>query len=153
MSGKYSIFQIANWFLAKENMPHKKLQKLCYYAVAWGYALFDAPITAEPVFEAWIHGPVSVSLYQKYRDYAPWVNLTPDFDYKNVFDDDTEDLLESVWLTYGEDSGNSLEVLTHKELPWINARTGFKPLEYCTNPINTDDMKNYYRSIYSGGDS
>ena len=27
--GKYSIFDVANWFLSKESMTHKKLQKLC----------------------------------------------------------------------------------------------------------------------------
>lgn len=35
MEGKYSIFDIAGWFLEKEPMPHKRLQKLCYYALAW----------------------------------------------------------------------------------------------------------------------
>lgn len=36
---KYSVFDVANWFLAHETMMHKKLQKLCYYAQAWFYAL------------------------------------------------------------------------------------------------------------------
>ena len=34
-NAKYSVFEIANWFLLKESMSHKKLQKLCYYAQAW----------------------------------------------------------------------------------------------------------------------
>ena len=36
---KYNIFDIANWFLSKESMPQKKLQKLCYYAKAWSLVL------------------------------------------------------------------------------------------------------------------
>ena len=39
--GKYSVFDIANWFLTKGQMTHKKLQKLCYYAKAWYLALYD----------------------------------------------------------------------------------------------------------------
>ncbi len=34
-----NIFDVADWFLSKEAMPHKKLQKLCYYYKAWGLAL------------------------------------------------------------------------------------------------------------------
>ena len=29
------ITDVANWFLLKEDMSHKKIQKLCYYAEAW----------------------------------------------------------------------------------------------------------------------
>lgn len=34
-----SVFDIANWFLTKEAMTPKKLQKLVYYYFAWGQAL------------------------------------------------------------------------------------------------------------------
>ena len=37
--GRYSVYEIADWFLNKGNMTQKKLQKLCYYAQAWCYAL------------------------------------------------------------------------------------------------------------------
>jgi uncharacterized phage-associated protein len=150
---QYRVFDIANWFLSKEHMTHKKLQKICYYAVAWGFALLDSSITTEPLFEAWVHGPVSPLLYQKYKSDVPWLELKPDDNFKNNFDGNTEHLLESVWLTYGEDSGYSLEVSTHLELPWIKARSGRDADEHCNNPIDIDDMKEYYRSIYAGGDA
>ena len=38
-AGRYSIYEIADWFLNKGPMTQKKLQKLCYYAQAWNYAL------------------------------------------------------------------------------------------------------------------
>ncbi len=31
---RYSVYDIANWFLLKQEMTHKKLQKLCYYSQA-----------------------------------------------------------------------------------------------------------------------
>ena len=149
---KYDIFDIANWFLTKENMAHKKLQKICYYAVAWGYALLKRPICANDEFQAWEHGPVSLLLYDKYKGNA-WVELQPDCDYATLFDNVTEDLLESIWLTYGEQTGNALEALTHSELPWIKARGSSGAVDKCTAPIDIKDMEDFYMSIYTGGDA
>jgi uncharacterized phage-associated protein len=154
MGRQYSIFDIANWFLSKEPMNHKKLQKLCYYAVAWGYALLDRSIVKEDeaCFEAWVHGPVSPILYQKYKGNPYWIILEPDQDYINEFDYEIEDHLESTWLTYKDDTGNSLEALSHIELPWKNARKGLDPFINSNNMISIEDMKEYYRSIYTGGE-
>ena len=58
----FTIFDIANWFLSKEGMTHKKLQKLCYYAQAWYLALYKNKLI-DGYFEAWVHGPVNSSLY------------------------------------------------------------------------------------------
>lgn len=30
-----TVFDVAEWFLSKESMTNKKLQKLCCYAQAW----------------------------------------------------------------------------------------------------------------------
>jgi uncharacterized phage-associated protein len=55
-------------------------------------------------------------------------------------------------MTYGDESANELEVLSHSEPPWINARRGCAPGERCSREIDIDDMKEYYRSIYDGDD-
>ena len=36
-----TIFDVANYFRSKEEMTHKKLQKLVYYAYAWYIALYN----------------------------------------------------------------------------------------------------------------
>ena len=59
--GKYSVFDVANWFLMKGDMTHKKLQKLCYYAQAWAYALKGYRLE-DTDYQAWVHGPVSPAL-------------------------------------------------------------------------------------------
>ena len=69
----YTVLDVAQWFLAKEPMTHKKLQKLCYYAQAWHLALLNEPLFNENV-EAWIHGPVIPALYAKYADYG-WSDI------------------------------------------------------------------------------
>lgn len=146
MKTQATIQDIADWFLVKEPMTHKKLQKLCYYAVAWGWTLMDKSIARNDEFQAWVHGPVSPTLYTKYRDNG-WNNLPQS---RKVVDlpEDIVQLLESVWVTYGDKGGNELEALSHKESPWIKARKDSSDFEPSTEPISSDDMKSYYRSIY-----
>lgn len=144
-----SIFDVANWFLAKEKMTHKKLQKLCYYAQAWSYAIQPEPLT-DAVFEAWVHGPVCRTLFNKYHDYG--FDYLPYLDAAPVFDKATEDFLSSVWITYGANTANALEALTHTELPWQAARAGLAPDEPSSRPISPDIMRDFYRSIYIGGE-
>ena len=145
-----SIYDIANWFLYKESMTHKKLQKLCYYAYAWNYALRNSLLVNDTEFQAWIHGPVSPELYSKYQGNG-W-NTLPQPSTKPDIDDQTEELLDSVWETYGGLSGNSLEVLTHNEPPWKKARLGSKSNEPSKAIIEKEDMRSYYLSIYEGSD-
>lgn len=153
MNKEYSVFDIASWFLCKESMTPKKLQKLCYYAQAWSNALLKKDILNDTKFEAWAHGPVSPELFSKYREYK-W-NMIPKEEEHITLDEQTDDLLESVWITYGEKSANELEALTHTEMPWRMARNraGASEGERCNELISADDMANYYRSIYVGDQS
>lgn len=150
-NARYSILEIANWFLHKESMSHKKLQKLCYYAQAWFYTLKDFRLT-DAIFEAWVHGPVSPVLYDKFKSFGYHKIKLVGVYTPHIEEDDLE-LLESVWETYGDHTGNALEALTHSEQPWIEARKGYLPTESCNVPISVESMKKYYASIYSGGDA
>lgn len=127
-------------------MPHKKLQKLCYYAVAWHYALYDSILVDDDKFEAWVHGPVSSTLWFDYKDYG-WAPI-PQLDEKPAFDIDTEDFLQIVYNTYGEFSGHKLEGMTHDEEPWKEARKGLDENKPSNNPIDPEIMKRYYKYIY-----
>lgn len=110
--GLFDVRDIANWFLNKEPMSHKKLQKLCYYAQAWFYTLSDEKLINDD-FKAWVHGPVSPILYQHYKG-SGWSKLNLSDDAKlPQLTTEQEELLESVWLTYGDMTANALEVLTH----------------------------------------
>lgn len=148
---KYSVFEVANWFLLKESMTHKKLQKLCYYAQAWFYTLRDMRLM-DTTFEAWVHGPVSPVLYDKFKAFG-YHNIKLAGEYVSRIEEDDVELLESVWKTYGDHTGNALEALSHSEQPWIEARVGYAPNERCNIPISVATMKKYYASIYSGGDA
>ena len=116
-SGKYSVYEIANWFLKKGEMTHKKLQKLCYYAQAWCYALKGYRLE-DTDYQAWVHGPVSPVLWERFKGFG-YDSIRIKGNVKLTIEPDDISLLEDVWDTYGEQTGNSLETLTHRETPWI----------------------------------
>jgi len=142
----YNIIDLGKWFLNKSSMSHKKVQKLCYYAVAWHYALYDSKLVESDYFEAWVHGPVSPIIWNEYKGYG-WTPI-PKIDEKIEFDCDTEEFLEIVLNTYDEYSGHQLEALTHEEEPWQEARNGLEDCKPSNNLINPATMGKYYRSIY-----
>ena len=142
-----TIFDVADWFLSKEAMTPKKLQKLCYYYKAWGLALYDEDLLPDSKFEAWIHGPVNPALYQRYIGYV-WQEIPQKADNSELFNDKEMEVLESVWLTYGEMTANALEAQTHVELPWRKARVGLDDFDKSKNLINNNDMRDYYLKLY-----
>ena len=142
-----TIFNVADWFLSREAMPPKKLQKLCYYYKAWGLALYDKDLLPEAKFEAWIHGPVNPELYSKYKGYL-WRDIPQVKENSKNFTMPEMELLQTIWNTYGGMSANALEVQTHIEAPWRKARGNISEFETCTTAIKNDDMKFYYRELY-----
>lgn len=137
-----SIYEVAKYFLTRESMTHKKLQKLCYFAQAWYLANYGVPLVPNR-FEAWVHGPVSPDLYSKYRGWGweqiPMVNQEVFFSNEAV-----RSFLDNVYNTYGSYDADNLERITHSEMPWQKARQGCAPGVYSRNPISLNDMKNYY---------
>lgn len=138
-----TVFDVANWFLSKQPMTHKKLQKLCYYAQAWNLALHGEALIAED-FEAWVHGPVCRELYYKYSDRG-WAEIQQASPYEGTaFTDKEIQLLDAVQRTYGDFSGDDLESFTHNEDPWMNQRLGLDPWVLSNKIISIDDMREYY---------
>ena len=94
-------------------------------------------------FEAWVHGPVSPDLYNKYRDWG-WENI-PMYRSEVLFEDeDTKSFLDEVYKVYGDYNADELEKITHREDPWKNARKGIPLGAYSRNPILLSDMREYY---------
>ena len=145
-----NIDNVIKFFLSKEAMSPKKLQKLLYYAYSWTLALLNdskddlrTKLFDERI-EAWVHGPVIPSVYVKYKDYG-WDEIPQEnsFD-SNVFAADVLDVLEQVWTVYGNMNGNKLEAICHRETPWINARAGIPPFEASHAIIKDSDIFEYY---------
>ncbi|UZO81241.1 DUF4065 domain-containing protein [Aquimarina sp. ERC-38] len=133
----------------------KKLQKLVYYVEAWHLVHFDSELIDEN-FEAWVHGPVVPELYQDLKQFGyndiQIINDELDSSEERIKkvakeNDLTENqiqLIYSVLNKYGTLSSFELEMLTHSEQPWIEARKDFPPHERCTNVIPKNRMKEFY---------
>ena len=150
---KATVYNVADWFLAKESMTPKKLQKIVYYAYAWVLTLMSENKEYVTLFdddfaEAWVHGPVFPKLYQKYKKYG-WNEIEKNTAEVFNFGADVNDILEQVWTVYGEYNGNQLESITHQEEPWIRAREGCSIMEPCETIIKDVDIYNYYSAKVS----
>lgn len=140
-----SIYDAAKYFLSKESMSHLKLQKMCYYAQAWSCALKKEPIFQES-FQAWVHGPVSYSLYSKYKQWG-WYNIPQYCGDLLDIQEECRTFLDKIYALYGDYSGSQLEQLTHNEDPWKNARMGYDENAYCSIVIKEKDMAQYYSNL------
>ena len=152
-----TLERLAQWFLSMSSMSNKKLQKLCYYAYCWYIVFFNDieliskenegnihVLCSEP-FQAWIHGPVSPQLYQRYKKYG-WHEI-PKVDFKPVVEDELESLFLQVWEAYGSFTADELEAISHNEFPWKNARQGISSGEACSNVISNYDILQYYSQL------
>ena len=130
----------------KNNKPinNKKLQKLVYYAQAW-YVTFIEEKLFDDVIEAWVHGPAVRNLYRKYKKYG-FEAITDNVDENiiNTIPAKTKSILDSVWDAYGKLDADYLEILTHSEEPWLEARNKLAPHESSSNEISLDTMKKFY---------
>lgn len=125
-----------------------KLQKLVYYAQAWNLAIKNRPLFTGR-FQAWVHGPVSRELYDRFAAtkslYSPVLesDVRVGFDPNSVNPEDRAHI-NVVLEVYAEFSGSQLEEMTHQEDPWMAARIGFEPGQRCENEIDEDLMREYY---------
>lgn len=141
---KESIFEVAKFFLSIESMNHKKLQKLCYYAQAWHLGIYKVGLM-NTYFEAWVHGPVSPELYERYRDWGG-LRITGTQSVANLRKE-TKDFLEKIYTLYGRYSADALEEFTHNESPWQDARKGLGADVPCKNIISEESMQKYYSKL------
>lgn len=145
---------VADFFLSKEELSPKKIQKLVYYSYAWFLATNNDTVESGDAItnklfketpEAWLHGPVFRSLYEKYKTYG-WRKVekgkAPKIDNKDIVE-----FLEKIWATFGEYSADALEYMTHQETPWINARREEKSLQSTNNKISDLDIYVFYNSL------
>ncbi|MFW2490265.1 Panacea domain-containing protein [Clostridium chromiireducens] len=145
--GELDAENVALYFLSKESMSNKKLQKLCYYAQAWYYAFYDEGLFYQDI-EAWVHGPVVKDIYNRYKDNKWKLIDKVSIHSVNGINDEIAEFLDDVYDKYGEFDGDDLEALTHSELPWQEARKGLEEWQPSNNIINPVTMSDYYWRKY-----
>ncbi len=142
-----SCLDIANYFiwLANETgsfISNLKLQKLVYYAQAWHLALREKPLFEED-FQAWIHGPVILVLYQKYKAFR-WQPILKDTEMQ--LPDNVVKFLDEVAQEYFACNAYELEQMTHVEDPWNRARGNLPPDVPSNAIIKKEWMREYYKA-------
>jgi uncharacterized phage-associated protein len=141
--------EIANFLLAEcrergENLTNLKLQKLLYYADAWNLALYDRELFTEE-FQAWVHGPVLVSQYHRFKQYK-WQPITEDVAKPELPEALAKHLSEIVDV-FGSENAVALELMTHRERPWIEARGDTPETEPSNVRISKVTTRDYYRTL------
>ncbi len=143
---------ISDYLLAEcrdrgENLTNLKLQKLLFYADAWHLALRDTTLFPEN-FKAWVHGPVLTSQYHRFKENR-WASITQDVARPELPQELASHLNEIVDV-FGCETAVALELMTHQEMPWLEARGDLPPTEPSSAPISKETMKQFYRSFKDG---
>lgn len=125
-----ATISVANYFIGKAqqegtSLTPMKLLKLVYIAHGWALGLYQTPLIAEEV-QAWKYGPVVPSVYHDFRHYGRGhiERQKPVFTNGEVFvptvtDQETQQLLDSVWNAYRQLDGLQLSDITHRpNTPW-----------------------------------
>jgi uncharacterized phage-associated protein len=133
---------------AGETLNQLKLQKLMYYVQAWHLA-FQGSCLFDGKFQAWVHGPVSRELYDRFAGSKSLYSeitrqeVRQEFDMDAVLSDGAAHI-DPVLEVYGGLTGSQLEEMTRCEDPWIKARAGCRPSERCENEISESLMAEFY---------
>src|SRR5262245_51603848 len=116
-----NVLDVAAYLLEKHGpMTAMKLQKLVYYAQAWSLVWDEKALFAEKIF-AWANGPVVRRLYDAHRGRFKLRDGDIAGDPEKLTAQQRE-TADAVLKYYGDKSAQWLSDLTHRELPWRDAR-------------------------------
>jgi uncharacterized phage-associated protein len=134
------------WKAKKDNktITNKKLQKLLYYSQAWNLVFNNKPLFKDKI-EAWVHGPTIRAVYRNFKQfgYEPIQKAVKDEEVSCI-NPKIRQLLDEIWRVYGKHEAQYLELLTHNEGPWQEAREGLTNSEASNNEISLNTMKSFY---------
>jgi uncharacterized phage-associated protein len=146
-------------------ISHLKLQKVMYYIQGWFSAYYpDSPVFDE-LPEAWVNGPVYVSIYDKFKDQISIrsdLSTLPAYASLNIeevnfsefdFTEDQLQLLDKILGHYTNLSDGELVSATHSEKPWQTARIGLKSFQRSNNTITYESISSYFSEWKSKADS
>jgi len=158
-TAKIDVITLAEYILCRlGEMSHLKLQKLIYMIEGYHLAYFGGDSLIEDDFQAWTHGPVCRRVFDILKDKSI---LYGDVKYvqnegeelpqdilKRTLSSEQMELIDDVLSLYKDESGMSLESITHKQTPWINARKGLPYYAKCNNVISKEEMRQYFNTLF-----
>lgn len=147
--GKHTAMQVSEWLLSYNRMmvdekgaqfiSNKKLQRLLYYAQGCFLAITGSPLFNDNIV-AWEYGPVVECVWKKYKKFEDnGIVFEEDFDH-TLFTDKENDILEEVYLEFGQFSTWKLNDMSRQELPWKNTERN--------HAISIDVIKKFFENEY-----
>ena len=141
-----NVFDVAAYILENKGpMTAMKLQKLVYYAQAWSLVWDEEPLFPERI-EAWANGPVVPELYNALRGRFKVGPGAMAGDPRSL-SKPQRDTVNAVLRFYGDRTSQWLSDLTHREDPWLEARSGLAEGERGSTEITHAAMAEYYGSL------
>ena len=127
------------------DVTNLSLQKLLYYVKAFSY-IFGGKDIIEDECEAWAYGPVFPDIYDKYKGLGSSVieDYDKSIDYDSLLSSEERGVLDYVVDCFGIFNGKVLMKMTHKERPWIEARSGIPEYAPSNNVIREEVILDYF---------
>lgn len=141
------VEDIASLILARSGRPFvdaMALQKLLYYVQAWHLAITDEPLFRES-FKAWRDGPVVPQVWHERSERSSRRAGSQRLDGIHI-DAVASNIIDWVLESYGGMSGEELSALTHVEEPWLEARGDLPPDAPCSEAIDYNTVRRFYRT-------
>ena len=141
---------IAYIFHALDEAAPMALQKLLYY-IQGVYSAVSGQLMFSETCEAWRHGPVYPKVYNLFRGFR--YNPADDARFavlrgkEELLSDSERHAADLVLGTFGRYGGRALELIAHKEEPWLKAQEGDGPDESSGAEISNDSIKEYFASV------
>ena len=151
----YDVLKIVNWMRVKnkaelienenaEELTQMKAMKLLYYVQGVSLVYLKHRMFPDDIL-AWKYGPAVSKVHQEYqgqREIVGEVSENDIDDYNELSaNSKVNDVLNTVWDTFGYMSASQLLKQTYKESPWRNTKQ--------SEVITDDEMKKYFSKIVS----
>lgn len=132
-----------------ENMTHKKLQKLVYYAQGFSLALFNMPLFKETI-RACPNGAFVLEIEKRYGEHSnERIPFQSHRKLEREPDEHIHQLIQDVCLIFKDYNAKDIERLLKTEEPWIKARTGLREYDEGKRAvIDLLELKNYIVNEY-----
>lgn len=152
----YNINDVADYIIlrikSEDNafLINLKLQKLLFYIQAWSYGINHTNFFIGE-FQAWIHGPINIEIYDRFKDTK---TLYSSINLNDVINPNVMSIIcgknamfiEYILENYAQFSAVELEEMIKNERYWIDTRKGFKQNQKCDKIIDPLLIESYYKN-------
>lgn len=144
-SATAKIHDVAKYILSKVELTPLALQKSLYFIQGFSIAFNDI-FMFDDIPKAWVHGPVYPQIYHDYKEFG-YNPIEKNIECNVEIGDSDKSLIDNVIKYLSLYNGTILEKITHIEMPWVNARQGLNEKDKSSNPMQLNDIEEYFRRV------